>query len=473
MIRFGTGGWRAIIGDDFIKSNIQKVAQAICNMAKDEQKADKPIVIGYDRRFLSRDAAKWVAEIITGNGIQVIFMERSVPTPLTMFIVQSYQLHYGVEITASHNPSAYNGIKLIVEEGRDAPVETTKRLENIIDTVDNVEITQFDKSVENGMISYLKNPFNNFIDNILKSIDKDAIKQRGMRILFDPMHGSGIYPLQVILNETRCTVDTINSNLDAYFGGYSPEPTENTLKTLQRCVVKGNYDLGIALDGDGDRLGIIDKNGNYIDSNSVLCILYYYLHEYKKWNGPVVRNCATTHMLDVMADSFQEKCIEVPVGFKHISSAITKYDAVLGGESSGGLTVRGHINGKDSIYAATLLVEAICKMNKSPTEVMEMLTKRYGSFVMVENNIKFPKDKKEYVYHAIMEEKKIPNLNKKNIEKVSYEDGCKIYFKDNSFVICRFSGTEPILRIFAEAETKEKATSYIDKFMELYEQIIV
>ena len=140
MIRFGTGGWRAIIGDDFIKSNIQKVAQAICNMAKDEQKADKPIVVGYDRRFLSKDAAKWVAEIITGNGIQVIFMERSVPTPLTMFIVQSYQLHYGVEITASHNPSAYNGIKLIVEEGRDAPVETTKRLENIIDTNSNYRV---------------------------------------------------------------------------------------------------------------------------------------------------------------------------------------------------------------------------------------------------------------------------------------------------------------------------------------------
>ncbi len=467
MIRFGTGGWRAEIGKDFNMDNIQRVAQGLCNFVKAKKQDKLPVIIGYDRRFLSDSAAKWIAEVLSANGIKVIFLNRSAPTPLIMHYVKVNNLNYGLEVTASHNPSSYNGIKLIVKEGRDAPLETTTELEEIIDKVSVSDIIKqdFDEAVKNGGVEYLKNPFNNFIDDILGLLDTEAIRERGLRILFDPMHGSSSYPLMVILHSTRCTVDIINGNRDAYFGGSMPAPTESTLKRLAMDVVNGGYDLGIGVDGDGDRLGIIDKNGQYINANEILVLLYYYLHEIKGWKGPVVRNLATTHLLDKVAADLGEECYEVPVGFKYISSKIDEVDAVLGGESSGGLTVRGHIHGKDSVYAASLFVEMLSKTGKTPTELLKKIHKKYGCFTMVEENLKFVPEKKEEIMNIVFNEKKLPEFSSK-VTAVNYEDGCKVYFEDSSFVICRFSGTEPLLRIFAENSSKEKAAEYVAAWKE-------
>jgi phosphomannomutase len=281
------------------------------------------------------------------------------------------------------------------------------------------------------------------------------------------MHGSGTYPIMVILQTLRCTVDLINDNKDAYFGGGTPTPTASRLSDLRNRVVDGGYDLGIAFDGDGDRLGVIDENGRYISANEILCLLYDYLLRYKGWKGPVVRNLATTHMLDRIAEAFGEKCYEVPIGFKYISAGIDRHNAILGGESSGGLTVRGHIHGKDSIYAASLFIEMVCCTNKSPSKLMEDLENRFGQYSFVESNISFAPEQKEAIHHTLMIEKKIPCFEDATIAKVSYEDGCKVYFSDNSFVSCRFSGTEPLLRIFAEASTEGQANSYIEKFSEM------
>lgn len=462
-IVFGTGGWRAVIGDDFVKENINRVAAGMLKLMEEENKLDKPVIIGFDRRFLSETAAKWVAEVLAQGGVKVWFLNRSAPTPFVMHTVLKENLYYGIEITASHNPSNYNGIKLIIEEGRDADIETTNKLEKYIDEIDYVESMDFDEAVEKEIITYLKNPFNNFIDDILGQLDLEKIKQRGLRVLFDPMHGSGAYPLTAILYSARLTVDTQNTDKDAYFGGMMPAPTKKTLEILAENVVNGKYDLGIALDGDGDRLGIIDSNGKYIDANEILCMLYYYLVKYKGWKGPVVRNIATTHMLDKIAESFGEKCYEVPVGFKHISSKIDEVDAVLGGESSGGLTVRGHIHGKDSVYASSLFVEMISVIDKTPTELMEELRETYGNYVMVEENLRFKIEEKDRIKDILFNKKELPEFFT-NIKRVSYEDGCKVYFEDDSFVICRFSGTEPLLRIFAENNTKEKAFKYIEDF---------
>ncbi len=233
MIRFGTGGWRAEIGKDFYMANIQLIAQALANSILKDDKADKPVAIGYDRRFLSPQAAEWMVEVLAANGISVWFMKRSVPTPLIMHIVKQNALHYGIEITASHNPAAYNGIKIIVEEGRDAPIEVTERLEREIAVLDGVSSVPMQKAVNEGLVIYLKNPFNPFIDDILAVLDTNAIRERGPRILFDSMHGSSSYPLNVILNTTRCTVDQIHSNKDAYFGGMMPAPTEFTMGELR------------------------------------------------------------------------------------------------------------------------------------------------------------------------------------------------------------------------------------------------
>jgi len=467
MLKFGTGGWRAIIGKDFTYDNIRLVAQALCNLAHETGKANKSIIIGYDRRFLSEDTTKWIAEVICANNINVIMMNRSAPTPLIMHCVKNMGLYFGIEVTASHNPSIYNGIKLIVEEGRDAPIDVTEKLEILIDklTPSDIKSVDFNNAHSNGQITILKNPFNNFIDDIISKLDMEAIKSRGLRILFNPMHGSGTYPLTVILYTARCTIDLYNYNKDAFFGGSVPAPTRESLNDFSNIVVNGKYDLGIAVDGDGDRLGIIDSDGKYIDANEVLVLLYYYLHEIKGWSGPVVRNLATTHMLDKIAADFGEQCYEVPIGFKYISSKIDETDAVLGGESSGGLTVRGHIFGKDSIYAASLFVEMISVLQKSPSEILKELHAKYGQYFLIEANIEFLPEQKQAIEKIIMIEKRIPIFDDDaKVVKVGYEDGCKIYFDDNSFIICRFSGTEPLLRIFSEATNTEIASKRIDNF---------
>lgn len=463
MIQFGTGGWRAVIGEDFIMDNIRRVAAGVLELARQENNTDKPIIVGYDRRFLSENAARWVAEVLAAGGITVLFMNRSVPTPLVMHTVKDRELHYGIEITASHNPSNYNGIKLIVEEGRDAPIETTYKLEKIIESISDVSFESFDSAVESGKIEYIKNPFNRFLDDIIAQLDVAALRERGLRVMFDSMHGSGSYPLLVIFHTARCTIDTINVNKDAYFGGQMPAPSEQALVMLKNTVVRDTYDLGIAMDGDGDRLGIIDKSGRYINANEILCMLYYYLVKHKGWKGPVVRNLATTHMLDRIAESFGEKCYEVPVGFKYISAKIDEVDAVLGGESSGGLTVRGHIHGKDSVYAASLFAEMVSVTNKSPSEIMDELEAQFGHFDMVEDNLRFEPEMKPAINNIIMIEKQLPKFSEE-IDWVNYEDGCKVYFKNGDFVICRFSGTEPLLRIFAESSSKERAAEYISDF---------
>ena len=466
MICFGTGGWRAQIGVDFYMANIQRVAQGLADTLRADNKTDKPVVIGFDRRFLSAEAATWMAEVLAANGIPVWFMKRSVPTPLVMFLVKQNELYRGIEITASHNPSNYNGIKIIVEEGRDAPLEVTERLEREINALTDVKAITMQEAEEKGLVTYLKNPFNGFIDAVLGVIDTDAIRARGPRLLFDSMHGSSTYPLTVIFNTARCTVDQIHGDKDAYFGGMMPAPTEDTMAELRNRVVYGKYDLGIAVDGDGDRLGIIDGTGRYISANEILVLLYTYLHEYKGWKGPVVRNMSTTHLLDRVAESFGETCYEVPVGFKYISSKIDEVDAVLGGESSGGLTVRGHIHGKDSVYSSALFVEMICKTGKHPSEMIAEISQKFGTYIMKESNVPFSAPQREQLTHTIFTDCALPEFSQKPV-RVNYQDGCKVYFADDSFVVCRFSGTEPLLRIFAEGHSEAQALSYISAWKEL------
>lgn len=465
MIKFGTGGWRSLIGSDFIESNVKLVAEGVYRLALEQHKIDKPIVIGYDNRFLSDQAAEWMTEVLTAHGMVVQYIKVPVPTPLVMHMVQKHSLHYGIEITASHNPYMYNGIKLFVDEGRDAPVEVTNRLEFLINTA-TTDITSmpWDKALSYGLIHLVERPFAEFVDDILSVLDIEAIKKKNLKVIMDPMYGSGYYPLNMILNTSQCVVDSIHNNHDAYFGQLVPAPSETTLDELKFTVLHGQYDIGIALDGDGDRLGIITKSGNYLTANEILAMLYWYLHEYKGWKGPVVKNLATTYLLDVMAADFGEKCYEVPVGFKHISHAIDEYDAVLGGESSGGLTVRGHIHGKDSIYAAALFVEMLAVTGLSIEEIQSNINKKYGHYYMVECNLHLSQEEFDRV-NEIMKTNPPQNIIE-DADKRSFYDGYKESGVNGHWILCRPSGTEPVLRIFAEAYTKKKAESYILKMRE-------
>ncbi len=470
IIRFGTGGWRAEIGKDFHMDNVRLIGQAMANRILFNGDEKSPVVIGYDRRFLSDSAAKWLAEVLAGNGITVWFMRRSAPISLVMHTVMKKKLCYGLEVTASHNPPTYNGIKIIVSEGRDAPADFTRQLEGAMCFLEYMDVKSmpFAEAVAAGKIVYLETPFNDFLDDILAVLDNEAIRRRGPRILFDTMHGSATYPLTTIFYTDRCTVDLLHSEKDAYFGGMLAEPSEGALQELQRQVVAGGYDLGIGIDGDGDRLGIIDRDGSYLDGNDILVLMYDYLHQRKGWKGAVVRNMTTTHMLNRMAKDFGEECYEVPVGFKYVSAKIDDTDALLGGEGSGGLAVRGHIHGKDSVYAAALFVEMICATGQSAGELLKELRAKYGTFCQEEVNLAFDPAEKERIWKTVMRKRVLPDFGCP-VERAGYLDGCKVYFPDDSFVVCRFSGTEPLLRITAEGATKKQCLAYIDAWRNMLE----
>ena len=470
MIKFGTGGWRAIIGEDFTKANIQILAKAMCDKMKAENVADKGLVMGYDRRFLSKETVKWSCEVFAAEGIVCHFVCRSVPTPLVMYHVMKHEYPYGMMVTASHNPSLYNGIKVFTAGGRDADEVQTADIEKYIAAVDPEKICRMDyeKAVAAGLVEEFY-PMNEYIDDVMAKVDMEAIRNAGLRVVLDPMYGVGEKALSTVLISGRCDLEVIHQEHDTLFGGKMPAPSADLLHLLRTRVIDGGFDMGLALDGDADRLGVIDDLGNYLHPNDILVLLYYYLVKYKGRTGPVVRNLSTTHRLDAIAESFGEKCIEVPVGFKHISAGMAKYDAVLGGESSGGLTVAGHIRGKDGVYAASLLVEMVAVTGKKLSELMRIIKKEYGSCYMDENSYTFAPERKEGLQTRIFQNRELPQFDGYEIRKVSYMDGCKVYFENGGWVVIRFSGTEPLLRVFCEMPTKWEANAICDTVKEFYD----
>ena len=461
MIEFGTGGWRAVIGDIFTRSNIRRVAHALAKRMQEERVAHEGVCVGYDRRFLSRESAIWFSEVMAGEGIHVYFVNLSAPTPQIMFTVKHMNLPYGAAITASHNPAIYNGIKLFTRGGRDATQDITDPVGIAANAVDEKEIISidFDAARTQGIIEFI-DPRDAYLDSIMDQIDMKAIRAYRPRVELDPMYGVSITGLKTILYTARCDVDVINDRHDAFFGGHLPTPNPDTLYDLKKQVLDHHAQIGIATDGDADRLGIIDEKGNYVPANEVLVLLYHYLLKYKGWKGAAVRNIATSHLLDRVAEKYGENCYEVPVGFKHISSAMDAHDALIGGESSGGLTVRGHISGKDGLYAASLLVEMISVTRKPLSALVQEIYDEYGEMHMAEYDWALTEESKQSIQKTILEDKLLPDFGLP-IEKVSYLDGCKVYF-ENGWIIVRFSGTEPRVRVFAERDTLRNADKLVE-----------
>jgi len=460
MIKFGTGGWRAIIGEDFTKANIQILAKAMADKMQAEGVADKGIVMGYDRRFLSKETVMWSCEVFAAAGIVCHFVCRSVPTPLVMNHVMKYDFPYGMMVTASHNPSLYNGIKVFTAGGRDADENTTRDIEAYIAKVDTQDIPtmRYDEALAQGLVKEFY-PMNEYIDDIIGKIDMQAIREADLSVVLDPMYGVSKKALATILVTGRCELDVIHQEHDTLFGGKMPAPSDDRLRMLKSYVTDKQYDMGLATDGDADRLGVIDDKGNYLHPNDILVLLYYYLLKYKGWHGPVVRNLSTTHRLDAIAAKHGEICYEVPVGFKYISSKMTETKAILGGESSGGLTVAGHINGKDGVYAASLLVEMVAVTGKKLSQLMAQIKEEFGNPYMEECSFEFLPERKPELMKRMFEDKELPNLAPYAIDRVSYMDGCKVYFSNGGWVVIRFSGTEPLLRVFCEMPTKADAVA--------------
>jgi phosphomannomutase len=447
MIKFGTGGWRAIIADGFTKTNVRRLATALSLKMKNE--GAKSVVVGYDRRFLSNLASRWLCEVFAAHGIDCYYIRREAPTPLVMFTVKDYDAKYGAAVTASHNPAEYNGVKIFTEGGKDADETVTNSIEEYLEAEPEIRAIDFDDAVRRGLVSLI-NPNNKYVDSILRLINVDAIRSKELKIAIDPMYGVSKTSLATILTTARAEVDIIHERHDALFGGRLPAPAEETLKTLTAFVLEHGCNLGVATDGDADRIGVIDDLGNFIHPNKILSLLYYYLLKYKNWRGPVVRNLCTTRLLDRIAAAYGETAYETPVGFKNISSKMAETNALIGGESSGGMTVRGHIMGKDGIYAAAILTEMIAVTNKNISQIYKEITDQFGEFFMVEKNYSYKESfplKTEYDCSPF----------KKEVKEFLTLDGIKINFTDGSWATARFSGTEPLLRIFAESKSVSEA----------------
>ncbi len=466
MIRFGTGGWRAIIADGFTRENIRLLTAGLCNLMEREGHAGATVCLGYDRRFLSKESMFWAAEVLAGYGFRPYVINRSSPTPLIMFTVKNRNLPCGLAITASHNPAIYNGIKIFTAGGRDADQTVTRAIEDGANALrpEEVRSIPYAEALAAGIIreGY---PFNEYIDSILDMIDVEAIKNARLRIAFDPMYGVSHGSLRTILMTCRCDVDVIHEEHDTLFGGRMPAPDAQALKWLSAYVVDNRCQLGIATDGDADRLGVIDENGRYLHANTLVVLLYYYLLKYKGLRGDCVRNNSTTHLLDRVAASFGQRCHEVNVGFKYVSAKMAEFDAIIGGESSGGMAVKGHIPGKDGIYAAALLVEMLAVTGKSVSQLCAEIEETYGSTWYEESACTMTPARKEELRSLIYEHQGLPDFHR-DIAKISFQDGCKVCFTDGSWVICRFSGTEPVLRMAAEADNAENCLALIAAWKE-------
>ena len=458
-VKFGTGGFRAIIGEDFNKENVQTICQAISNIII-RKNLKKTICIGYDNRFMSEIFAKWCSEVFAGNDINVELFDRATSTPVCMFASKLNQNDYGMMITASHNPYQYNGVKVFVQNGKDASIEETKEIENEFDKVEKIISINYDKAIGKKII--LKNYEQEYINNIFKVLEIDSTFS-DLTVVFDSKYGSTANEIQSFSKQLGIqNYQIINGNRDAFFNFTTPAPSIDNISELRENVLSLKADIGFALDADGDRLAVIDEKGNYIDNNFILAISYYFLVKYCGKKGDSVKNTATSNLLEVVTSKFGYTCREVPVGFKYVSSALKEYDAVIGGESSGGLAVKGHILGKDSLLAIALCLKAMATMKKPFSEILKevlVFADNYSKKIL-DKQYSYTIEEKEFINKTLFEDKLLP-LQRYEIKDIVYKDYLKIFYKNENWVLIRFSGTEPILRIFAEADTKEETSQLI------------
>jgi len=469
IIQFGTGGWRAVIGEGFTLQNVRRLCQALANDITRRGLERRGVLIGYDRRFLSDQAAEAAAEVFAGNNIHTILLTEDAPTPLINYATELVDAAFGLAFTASHNPPEWNGLKVFHGDGSLLLTEETDRIEdetNRLILADVVKIP-LDVALAAGIVER-RDFVNQYVDRVESFIDLEAIRKAGLKVVVDPMYGVGHLTLGIILNEARCRVTFIHERRNPLFGGRSPAPDLEALRMLRTVVREERFDLGLATDGDADRIALIDERGNYIHINDLLLLLYWYLHEVKGQRGGVVRNLATTHLLDRLAAAFGEQCIETPVGFKWITAGMVEHNALLGGESSGGLTVRGHILGKDGIFASALIIEMLAVTGKHVSELQELVWGITGRLHTAEDNLPATADMRIVVpqrVKALLAGGRAPY----RVAGVSEADGTQIFFQPDdpqmasgSWALLRFSGTEPVLRILAEAETPEKARELVD-----------
>lgn len=458
MIKFGTSGWRGIIAEEFTYDNVRIVTQAIAKLLNEENKKST-VVIGYDTRFMSEDFAKTSAEVLAGNGIKTLLCKRDTPTPVVSFEIINSKLAGGINFTASHNPYKYNGIKYSPSWGGPALPETTQKIEKYCSSINikDVKIMPLEQGLKNKIIE-MHNPRAAYLRRIKQLVNFKALKKANLKIAADVLHGTGNDYLDALLDDAGIKHKTINKNRDTMFApNGAPEPNEKNIGDLFQMVKKESYKLGIATDGDADRFGIIDSNGDFITPNEVIPVLLYHLNKTRGWKGIAARSVMTSHMLDKLAEKIGVQVMETPVGFKYIGEIMVNHpkEFIIGGEESGGLTIRGHIPEKDGILACLLMAEAVAMNKKSVTAMLKDIKKITGEVLTSRLNFHLPQETMEAFRNTLKNESPDSIAGIKIKKKITI-DGDKFILDDNTWIGFRLSGTEPVVRVYVESDNQAK-----------------
>ena len=468
-IEFGTDGWRAVISDEFTFDNVRHVAQAIAEVLLEKQEttgeelATAPlVVVGFDTRFLSDRYALAVSQVLAANGLRVALAKADAPTPVISYAIPTLGAVGGVMITASHNPPRYNGIKLKASYGGSATPADTKRVEARL--AENLaagkqpQRVDLERALVEGWIERF-DPFPSYREHLHDLVDFDAIGAANLRIVVDAMYGSGRGYLRDLLLEAGAEVTEIRGEMNPGFNGIHPEPIARHLVPLIDEVTGGGYDLGLAMDGDADRTGAVGPTGRFIDPHAIMALTLRYMVG-RGQTGAVVKTVSTTQMLNRLAEVYGLPLYETPVGFNHISDLMLSDDVLIGGEESGGISIKGHIPEGDGVLMGMLMAEMVARSGKSPEELLDEVMAEIGPFYYARNDFQVRPFKKaalvaDLVAHAPAEMAGIP------VASVNTRDGVKYLLEDNSWLLIRPSGTEPVLRVYAEARSAETVESLL------------
>ncbi len=452
MIKFGTDGWRGIIGEDFTFDNLKIVSQAVADLLNKE--GAKKIVIGYDTRFLSREFALAVASVITGNGIKVVFSSKIVPTPVISFTTKRGNFDLGIMITASHNPYKFNGFKIKTREGAAADKTLTDKVEKYIGKR-KIKVLDIEKAKKKNLFleQDLTIDYKNFLR---KFVDINRIRKLKLKVLVDLMYGAGDEFLKDILCSSDIKIDYLHKEYNPSFGGIHPEPTEDNLKMLIEKVKKDGYHLGLALDGDADRLALVTEKGRFINAQIILPLLAIHMIKNRNHSLGIGKTVVGTNLIDVVAMDLGVSCFETPVGFKHISNLFKQDLICIGGEEAGGIGFKGYIPERDGTASFLMVLEMMAYQKKLLGDLIDDLEKNYGRWYYRRTSFGLKNLKKD------LNRIKIPTrLLGKPVERVNRLDGIKIITKD-SWLMFRKSGTEPIVRVYSEAKSKKERDSLIN-----------
>ncbi len=439
-------------------------AQAIAEYLKESGLARKGLVIGYDTRFASEDFAQAAAEVISGNKIKVYLCSKATPTPVISYGTIVKRSGGAIVITASHNPPRWNGLKYKSEFGSSAPPEATSRIEEFISQVQassKIEKMTLERACKEGLLEYLDlAPL--YAEQVSRLIELERLRQSGLKVIIDPMYGAGSGYFGMLLNGGSLKLTEINGERNPAFPGIRPEPIAANLKKLSSEVKSKGASIGIATDGDADRVGIIDEKGEFLTQLQVFALLCLYLLEVKGERGALIKTITTTSMIYRLGEIFGVKVYETPVGFKYVAPIMMKENALIGGEESGGYGFRGHIPERDGILAGLYFLDFMLKTGKTPSQLLDYLYSKVGPHYYQRLDIEFPPQEKEKILKRLSDNPP-QTIDGVRVVKINTMDGFHFTLADQSWLLIRFSGTEPLLRIYAETDSQARAERLLEE----------